>query len=52
MPEGLRWGQDGPGVLLVHGFTGRPDDLAAFGESQRYAGSLVRSGAWVLHSAK
>ena len=22
------------------------------GESQRYAGSLVRSGAWVLHSAK
>jgi len=32
MPESLRWGQDGPGVLLVHGFTGSPGDLSAFGE--------------------
>ena len=46
MPEGLRWGQDGPGVLLVHGFTGRPGDLAAFGESLSQQGYRV-SAPWL-----
>ncbi len=41
MPESLRWGQDGPGVLLVHGFTGKPSDLAAFGERLGTAGYRV-----------
>lgn len=41
MPEGLRWGQDGPGVLLVHGFTGSPGDLAAFGEGLAAQGYRV-----------
>ena len=43
MPEGLRWGQDGPGVLLVHGFTGTPSDLSSFGERLGAAGYRVRA---------
>jgi len=46
MPEGLRWGQGGPGVLLVHGFTGAPADLAAFGERLAADGYRV-SAPWL-----
>lgn len=31
--EAMRWPHGGPGVLLVHGFTGRPEDLAPLGEA-------------------
>ncbi len=43
MPQGLRWGQDGPGVLLLHGFTGVPADLAAFGERLGVSGYSVKA---------
>ena len=46
MPEGLRWGQDGPGVLLVHGFSGAPGDLAPFGEGLAAQGYRV-SAPWL-----
>ncbi len=46
MPEGLRWGQDGPGVLLVHGFGGVPADLAPFGRRLAEQGCRV-SAPWL-----
>jgi len=38
MSDGLHWGQGGPGVLLLHGFTGTPEDLRPFGEALGAAG--------------
>lgn len=50
--EGLRWPNHGPGILLVHGFTGKPADLAPLGDVLGQRGYRVYAPWLAGHGGK
>ena len=49
--EGLRWGENGPGLLLLHGFTASPQTLAPLGHLLGERGCRVYAPCLAGHGA-